>query len=86
MNPFNPYSPFKFKFFYYSSLFAFYGALAISITDSGAYIAGTQNSIGAYIVITASLQALVNNLLVWQSSCESKLCPLNSQSICPAAR
>ena len=30
----------------------------------------------------ASLQALVNNFLVWHSSCES---PLNSQSICPAA-
>ena len=29
----------------------------------------------------ASLQVLVNNLLVWQSSCESKLCP---QYICPA--
>ena len=34
---------------------------------SGAYIAGTQNS---YIIIMASLQVLVNNLLVWQSSCE----------------
>ena len=36
----------------------------------------------AYIVIMASLQALVNNLLVWQSSCES---PVNSESISPAA-
>ena len=47
-------------------------------------IAGTQNSTGAYIIM-AYLQALVNNLLVWQSSCESKLCPLNSQFICPIA-
>ena len=30
------------------------------------------------------LQALVNNLLVWQSSCKSKLHPLNSKSISPA--
>ena len=30
---------------------------------------------GAYIIM-ASLQALVNNLLVWQSSCASKLRPL----------
>ena len=29
---------------------------------SGAYIAGTQNSTGAYIIIMACLQALVNNL------------------------
>ena len=40
---------------------------------SGAYIAGTRNSTSAYIVIMASLQALVNSLLVWQSSCENKL-------------
>ena len=40
----------------------------------GAYIAGTQNSTGAYIIM-ACLQALVNNLLVWQSSCVSNLCP-----------
>ena len=33
-------------------------------------IGGTQNSTGAYIIIMACLQAL-NNLLVWQSSCES---------------
>ena len=31
---------------------------------SGAYIADTQNSTGAYIVIMASLQELVNNLFV----------------------
>ena len=31
---------------------------------SGAYIAGTQNYTGAYIIM-ASLQALVNNLLVY---------------------
>ena len=43
---------------------------------SGAYIAGTRNSTGAYIVIMASLQALVNCLLVWKSSCENKLRPL----------
>ena len=29
----------------------------------------------------ACLQALVNNLLVWQSSCESKLRPLNSEHL-----
>ena len=29
-----------------------------------------------------SLQVLANNLLVWQSSCDSKLYPLNSKSIC----
>ena len=38
----------------------------------GAYIADIQNSTGAYIII-ACLQVLVNNLLVWQSSCKSKL-------------
>ena len=42
---------------------------------SGAYIADTRNSTGAYIVIMASLQALVSSLLVWQSSCENKLRP-----------
>ena len=31
---------------------------------SSAYIAGTQNSTGAYKLIMACLQALVNNLLV----------------------
>ena len=33
----------------------------------------------------ASLQTLVNNLLVWQSSCASKLRPLKTAYICPAA-
>ena len=78
MDPFDPYSSFKFLNF---SLLAFYRAYILLIkyynNHSVAYIAGTQNSTCAYIVIIASLQALVNNLLVWQSSCESKLCPLN---------
>ena len=39
---------------------------------------------GAYIIM-ASLQALVNNLLVWQSSCASKPRPLKTANICPAA-
>ena len=40
---------------------------------------------GAYIIM-ASLQVLVNNLLVWQSSCASKQRPFkNSEYICPAA-
>ena len=47
---------------------------------SGAYIAGTQNYAGAYITM-ASLQVLVNNLLVWQSSCASKLRPLKTVNI-----
>ena len=47
-------------------------------------IAGIQNSTDAYIIM-ARLQALVNNLLVWQSSFESKLRPLNSKSISPGA-
>ena len=42
---------------------------------SGAYVAATQIYTGAYIIM-ASLQVLVNNLLVWQSSCASKLRPL----------
>ena len=45
-------------------------------------IAGTGNSTGTYIVIMASLQALVNSLLVWQSSCENKLRPLNFPDAC----
>ena len=77
MDPFDPYLPFKF----YSSLLAFIGHYN---NHSSAYIAGTQNYVGAYI-ITAPLQALVNNLLVCQSSCESKLRPLNNKYICPAA-
>ena len=44
------------------------------------YIAGTQNYTGAHIIM-ASLQALVNNLLVWQSSCASKLRPLKTANI-----
>ena len=47
-------------------------------------VAATQNYIGVYIIMDC-LQALVNNLLVWQSSCKSKLCPLNSKFISPAA-
>ena len=43
-----------------------------------------QNYTGAYIIMDG-LQALVNNLLVWQSSCISKLGSLNSKSISPAA-
>ena len=81
MDPFDPYSSFKFLIFYYSSLLAFYRAFKHYNyrafkhynNHSGAYIAGTRNSTGAYIVIMASLQALVNSLLVWQSSCENKL-------------
>ena len=73
VDPFDPYSPFKFLIFYYSSLLAFYRAFKHYNNHSGAYIAGTRNSTGAYIVIMASLQALVNSLLVWQSSCENKL-------------
>ena len=73
MDPFDPYSLFKFLIFYYSSLLAFIGHYN---NHSGAYIAGTRNSTGAYIVIMASLQVLVNSLLVWQSSCENKLRPL----------
>ena len=80
MDPFDPYSSVKFSIFYYSSLLAFIGHYN---NHSGAYIAGTQNYIGAYIIM-ASLQALVNNLLVWQSTCETKSRPLNSKSICPA--
>ena len=76
VDPFDPYSPFKFLIFYYSSLLAFYRAFKHYNNHSGAYIAGTRNSTGAYIVIMASLQALVNSLLVWQSSCENKLCVL----------
>ena len=47
---------------------------------SGAYIAATQNYTGAYIIM-ASLQVLVNNLLVWQSSCASKLRTLKTANI-----
>ena len=73
VDPFDPYSPFKFLIFYSStcSLLALYRHYN---NHSGAYIAGTQNSTGAYIVIMASLQTFVNSLPVWQSSCESKLC------------
>ena len=46
-------------------------------------IATTQNYTGVYIIM-ACLQAFVNNLLVWQSSCKSKLRPVNSESISPA--
>ena len=73
MDPFDPYSPFKLLIFYYSSLLTFYRVFKHYNNHSGAYIAGTRNSTGAYIVIMASLQALVNSLLVWQSSCENKL-------------
>ena len=46
---------------------------------SGAYVYSRfTNYIGTYIIM-ASLQALVNNLLVWQSSCASKL----HKYICP---
>ena len=58
VDPFNPYSPFNF----------------FILNHSGAYITGTQNYTGAYIIM-ASLQVLGNNLLVWQSSCARKLHP-----------
>ena len=64
VDPFDPYSPFKFLIFYYSSLLAFYRVFKHYNNHSGAYTAGTRNSTGAYIVIMASLQALVNSLLV----------------------
>ena len=63
----------------YSSLLAFIGHYKHYNNHSGAYIAGTRNSTGAYIVIMASLQALVNSRLVWQSSCENKLRPLKQR-------
>ena len=73
MDPVDPYSPFKFSLFAYNN-------------HSGAHIADTQNSIEVLtqLIIIACLQALVNNLLVWQSSCKRKLGPLNNKSICPA--
>ena len=74
MDPFDPYSPFKFLIFYYSSLIGHYN------NHLGAYIAATQNYTGANIIM-ASLQALINNLLVWQSSCASKLHPLKTANI-----
>ena len=56
MNPLDLYSLFKLIFnFYYSSLLAFYRAFKHYNNHSGAYIAGTRNSTGAYIVIMASL-------------------------------
>ena len=73
VDPFDPYSPFKFLIFYYSGLLAYYKHYN---NHSGSYVAGTRNSTGSYIVIMASLQVLVNSLLVWKSSCESKLRPL----------
>ena len=41
-------------------------------------MAGAQTSTGAYIITMA---VLPNNLLVWQSSWENKLYPLNSESM-----
>ena len=37
-----------------------------------------QNYIGTYIIMDC-LQAFINNLLVWQNSCISKLGSLNSK-------
>ena len=67
MDPFDPYSPFKFLIFIILVCKLFIGHYN---NHSGAYIAATQNYTGAYLIM-ASLQALVNNLLVWQSSCAS---------------
>ena len=47
--------------------------------------AAAQNYTGTYIIMDC-LQALVNNLLAWQSSYKSKLRPLNSKCISPAAK
>ena len=58
MDPFDPYSQFKFLIILVCKLFIGYYN-----NHSDAYIAATQNYIGAYIFM-ASLQALVNNLLV----------------------
>ena len=77
MDPFDPYSPFKFLIFIILVCKLFIGHYN---NHSGAYIAATQNYTGAYIFM-ASLQALVNNLLVWQSSCASKLRPLKTANI-----
>ena len=74
MDPFDPYSPFIFIILVCKLLIGHYN------NHSGAYIAATQNYTGAYIIM-ASLQALVNNLLVWQSSCASKLRPLKTANI-----
>ena len=74
VDPFDPYSPFKFLIFIILVCKLFKGHYN---NHSGAYIAATQNYTGAYIIM-ASLQALVNNLLMWQSSCASKLRPLKT--------
>ena len=67
---FNPYLLLNFKFFNHSSLFAFYTYNTLS--------AGAQNvtaATGAYVImlvyrrLLTTLQALVNNVLTWQSSC-----------------
>ena len=77
VDPFNPYSPFKFLIFIILVCKLFIGHYN---NHSGAYTAATQNYTGTYIIM-ASLQALVNNLLVWQSSCASKLHPLKTTNI-----
>ena len=77
VDPFDPYSPFKFLIFIILVCKLFIGYYN---NHSGAYIAATQNYTGAYIIM-ASLQVLVNNLLVWQSSCASKLRPLKATNI-----
>ena len=77
MDPFDPYSPFKFLIFIILVCKLF---IEHYNNHSGAYIAATQNYTGAYIIM-ASLQALVNNLLVWQSSCASKLRPLKTKRL-----
>ena len=77
MDPFETYSPFKLLIFIILVCKLFIGYYN---NHSGAYIAATQNYTGAYIIM-ASLQVLVNNLLVWQSSCASKLHPLKTTNI-----
>ena len=81
MDSFNPYSLLNFKFLlFYCSLFTFIGhKLKDCNNHLGTYKAGIQNSTGAFMIIMAYLQTLVNNLPVWQRSCESKLHPLSSR-------
>ena len=61
VDPFDPYSPFKFLIFIILVCKLFIGHYN---NHSDAYIEAIQNYTGAYIIM-ASLQAFVNNLLVW---------------------
>ena len=94
----DPFYPFTHPLYFSSSLLAFWGIIKIIIIIHIIIIASTLSkytkfyrrlhnnyALLVYKHLLTTNNLLVSYIVVCQNSCESKLCPLNSRSICPAA-